>query len=128
MANTISFKMIEESTSEHCLWSDQPYHIARELYPDSEVPEGDFDYDTLPVTESGATEAGLIALSVQWDLQVTLADHKHRRLLPEWLQSDQIEDWLVARAVRNVLVAKTTAALVRPGANIIALMGVEKAS
>jgi hypothetical protein len=90
MAETITHEMIFASSDKCCRWAGQPDRLAEELYsncPESESPGVLNDADLFAVLMYGELDRikeGKVDLS-------------------EGLESDQLEDWLVARAVRRML-------------------------
>lgn len=85
--------MIYKSSIDNCLWVNEPKRIAQEIYPDSGFPD-----DMSPITD-----AELALSSIHLDL-VSLEEE--RLNFPVHMFPDQLEDWLVARAVKYVIKAR----------------------
>lgn len=95
MINAITHSMIAESTETFCPWLDQPDRLAMDLYPDSPPTNG----------HAKLSAGDVAALSVYHDLERFSLDHMP---LPEWLESDGLEDYLAARAVQAVIMVERT--------------------
>lgn len=71
-------------------WEGQPQRLASELYPDE------------------AQESGVTGMADQLIAETTVFSYldlysRGELQLPKWLEDDQIEDWLAARAVKTVI-------------------------
>lgn len=91
MTDTITLPMIDASSEMWGLWLDHPNRLAGELFPESLL---NHDYRFPPST------ANIAAFSIYHDLeQLTFSD----AIVPAWLEIDQFEDWLAARAIKCVI-------------------------
>ena len=93
MVESISRRMIEESSDSYSTWIDIYHEISRTLF---NTPAREENWRGEAPWEPG----DFASMQLYSDL---MKAHRGELEIPEYLEVDQIEDWFVARAIRKGL-------------------------